>query len=184
LDVDHRRFVQNDRVGGERPLLVALEAPGFGIGLQQPVDGLGRHTRRLAHPLGRPAGGGAELQLRALGGQDPQDAVQYGDLAHARTARDHRHLVGHDRAHRFLLAVGEVDTCLSLRPGDRIRGFDGRPGQGPGHDRSQTFRDALLGAVQPRQEDATRIVDGVRNDVALRQLVAQRAFDQLGGHLE
>jgi hypothetical protein len=44
-NIDHGTFVDHQQIAFQRVFLVALEAKGFGVDLQQPVDGLGCRLR-------------------------------------------------------------------------------------------------------------------------------------------
>jgi hypothetical protein len=47
-DIDHGGLIDDQQIALERRLLVALEAEGFRVELEQPVDGLGLHAGCLA----------------------------------------------------------------------------------------------------------------------------------------
>jgi hypothetical protein len=82
----------DQQVAVQRILLVALEAKGFGVDLQQPVNGFGFHTCRLLHPLGGASGRSAEQQLDGLGGKNTEYGIHNGGLANTGAAGDDQHL--------------------------------------------------------------------------------------------
>jgi len=47
--IDHRALVDDQQITVERVLVVALEAEGLGVELQQSVDGLGLHAGGLSY---------------------------------------------------------------------------------------------------------------------------------------
>ena len=69
-DIDHGGLVDDEKIAGKRIVLVAPEAAGLRIGLQQAMDGLGFMAGRFRHPLGRAARRGAERQFDLLGAED------------------------------------------------------------------------------------------------------------------
>src|SRR5207253_2317376 len=90
-DVDHGGLVDDQQVAVEWVVVAALEAASLGIDLQQPVDGLGFKTGRLAHALGGAAGRSAQEEPHALGGENAQNASDDGGLADAGTTRNDQH---------------------------------------------------------------------------------------------
>lgn len=91
-DVNHRSFVDDEKVAFERVLGSPLEAEALGIELQMAMDGFGLHAGRLGHALGCPPHRGTLQEVHPLGGEDSQDRVDDGCLADAGTAGDDGHL--------------------------------------------------------------------------------------------
>ena len=106
-------LVDHQQIAVEGVRLIALEAEGLRVELEQAVDGLGLHAGRLGHALGCASGGGAEEKLRALRRQDAQDRVHDGGLADARTAGDDQHLGAQRQTDGFSLAGGERESCAA-----------------------------------------------------------------------
>ena len=98
------------------------------------------------------AGRRAEQQGHALGGQDAQDGVDDGRLAHARPARDDHGLGDQGQANRLGLARRKRQAGLPLDPGQRLAGIDIRPGEPAARDLLKPFADRPFGPVQAAKE--------------------------------
>ncbi len=105
--VEHRRLVDDQQVGRERVLAVAVELPGLRVELEQPVEGGRLGAGGLGHALGGAAGGGGEQHALALLLQDLDDAAHQRRLAGAGAAGDHQHLARQPGADRLPLLAGE-----------------------------------------------------------------------------
>ena len=182
--VHHRRFVDHEQIAVDGTVRIPPEAAGGGIDFEQPVDGARLESRRLGHAPRRPAGGRAEDQAGALGGQDAQDGVDDGGLADAGAAGDDQHLGGQGEAHRGALARGEGESGSLLDPGKGLVRVDPRPGQGAGGDAVQAAGDAALRPEQPGEKDAGRVADPIRDHVALGQLLIDGRADEILGRLQ
>ena len=68
-------------------------------------------SRLAARPVGA-----ARAMAGVLAGEDLEDAVDQGGLAHARPAGDHQQLGAQRQAHRLPLALGQGDPGLAPRP--------------------------------------------------------------------
>ena len=183
-DVDHRGLVDDQQVAVERVVAAALEAAALGVDLEQPVDGLGLEPGRFGHALGGAAGRGAQQQAHALGGEDAQDRVDDGGLAHARPAGDDQHLRQQRQPDRGDLAFGQRQAGLLLDPRQRLLRIDVGPGQRAVGQAQEPLGDDLLGPVEAAEEDAGRLADRVGDDRALGQFEIQRGLNQLLGDLQ
>ena len=119
-NVHHRGLVDDQQAAVDGIVRVAPEATGPRIDLEQPVDGPGLPPGGLAHPPGGPAGRRAQRELDALGGQDAQDGVDDGRLAHARPAGDDDRLGRERQPHGRGLARRQRQAGLPLHPGQRL----------------------------------------------------------------
>ena len=183
-DIDHRAFVHHEQVALERVVLVAAEAEGLGIDLQQPVNGLGLHAGGLRHALGGPARGRAQPECHGLGLQDPQNGLDDGGLAHTRTAGDHRRLRAQREAHGFGLTVGQGQAGAGLGPGQRLGRVDFRPGQGSAGHTAQVSSDRPFGMIEPAQKDAPGAGHAVGGHGLRGQFHLQRRGDEIFRHVE
>jgi len=66
-DIDHGGLVDDQQIALEWIFIIALEAEGLRVELQQAVDGLGLHAGGFGHALGCSSGGGAEEKPCCLG---------------------------------------------------------------------------------------------------------------------
>ena len=182
--IHHRGLIHHQQVGLQRQLGVAPEPVGSGVELQQPVDGLGLQPGGLTHPLGGPAGGGAEQDAQLLGRQDAQDGVDQGGFAHPGPAGDHQHLAGQSLLHSCFLTGGQLQGETLLHPGDGPGQIDRFPGRAACRQRLQGLGDAALIAVEVGEEDRRLSGQGVGHHRALGELHVQGAPDQprLQGH--
>ena len=73
--------IKNHQIALQRPLGVALEAPGPGRELQHPMDGARRPPGGLVHALGRPARGRRQLDAQPLPLQHLENAANDRGLA-------------------------------------------------------------------------------------------------------
>jgi hypothetical protein len=101
--IHHRGLIDNQELGRQGVVRIALELIGRRIELQQTVYRLGFQPGGLGQALGRPAGGGGEQHIDLLGAQDLDQAVDQGRLAHPGAAGDDGHLVGEQGRHRRAL---------------------------------------------------------------------------------
>ena len=182
--VDHGGFVDNEEIGVERVVLILAEAARLGIGLKQPVDGLGLLPRCLAHAFGGAARRRAQKHLHVLGPQNAQDRVHDGGLADARPAGDDEHLRGKGEFNRLLLTFCEREIRFGCEPGNRFFGIDLRPGGLSGRQPQDALRDPLLGLVQPAEKNAFRRFDAIANDALFAKLQRDGRLDQRHRHFE
>ena len=148
------------------------------------MDGLGFHPGGLGQALGCTAGRGAQGHFDGLGHERPQDGVDQRRLAHARAAGDHQHLARQGQPERLPLAVGHGDAGPRLEPGNRLVNVDLRPGRPTGGQGAEPLGNGLLGPVEPGQEDAAPVTDGVSHHGAVLQFKFQRGRDPRGWHLD
>ena len=182
--VDHRDLVHDQQVAVERVLLAPLEAALGRVGLEQPVQGPGLPAGGLAQPLGGPAGRRRQGDGGGLGGQDLEDAVDQGGLAHARPAGDHQQLGAQRQAHRLPLALGQGEPGLRLDPGDRLVGVDRGPGRAALASRSSRSAMPRSARCSPARNTQARALDRVGHHRALGELQLEGGVDQLGRDLQ
>ena len=131
----------------------------------------------------RPVGAHSR-QVHALGGEDAQDRVDDGRLAHARAAGDDEHLRQQGQPDRGDLALGQRQAGLLLDPRQRLLRIDVGPGQLSVDQAQEPLGNDLLGAVEAGEEDAGRLADRVGDDRSLGQFEIERGLDQLLGDLQ
>jgi hypothetical protein len=110
--VDHGELVNDDGIGLKGVLGVVHELAGFGVELQQAVDGRGLAERALFDALGRPAGGGGDQDRALVGLEDLDDGADDGRFARARAAGDDGQPVPDRCQSRLLLLGGELQGQL------------------------------------------------------------------------
>jgi hypothetical protein len=125
--VHHRRLVDDQELGLQRVLGIALEAEGLGVELKQAMHRLGLDAGGLGQALGGAAGGRGQQDLDPLGCQDAQQAVDQGGLADPGTAGDDGHLVGEHGRDRVALGGREREPGLRLDPGEGLLRIDVAP---------------------------------------------------------
>ena len=108
--VDHGGFVDHEKIGIERVVLILPKSPRLRIDLQKPMDGFGLLPGRLAHALRGASRGRAEQHVHLLRLQNAQDRVHNRRLADTWTARDDENLGLKCQLDRLLLAVGEEES--------------------------------------------------------------------------
>ena len=133
----------------------------------------------FGHALGGTARRGAQRQAHALGGEDAQDRVDDGRLAHTGSAGDDEDLRHEGEPDRGHLTVGQRQAGLLLDPRQRLLRVDVGPGQRSIDQAQYPLGDDLLGPVQAGEEDAGRLADRVGDDRSLGQFEIQRRLDQL-----
>ena len=154
------------------------------IELQQPVDGLGRQTRRLRHPFGGPAGRGRKNDSQLLGPHDLDDGVDDRGLAHARAAGDDHDLGLAGHPNRFPLLEGKSQADFLLDPLDGLLHVDPRAGMATLGQFDQTGGQPLFSKVQGRQIDqGCALVRLLDYPLLLEDLVEGR-FNDRGGYLQ
>ena len=97
---------------------------------------------------------------------------------------DDEHLAGQREPHRFALLLGQCEVQALLHPRERLLRVDALPRRGARGEGGEARSDALLGRVQPREEDDRRPVDGVRHQRTVGQLERQCFPDQRVRHAE
>jgi hypothetical protein len=175
--VHHRGLIDDQKPAGKRVGLVAGEAPGCGVDLQQSVDGLRFQARGLGEPLRRPSGRGAQQALHALGAQDHQDRVHERRLADARSSRDDDHSVPQNRLQRFALAGSERLPSLALAPCDGLVEVDLRIERRRFRQQLDLCRDALFRLPQVGQEDQRLAVDFLQQQRTALEHLRQGLLD-------
>ena len=148
------------------------------------MQGLGLQARSLLHPLGSPAGRRREGDARRSGPQDRKDGVDQGGLADAGAAGDHQHLGAQRQPHRFPLAGSQDQAGFLLDPRYGLVRVDRGPGWAALGQPEQPLGDALLGAVEPGQEQARAIPDRVGHHGTFGPLQRDRRIHHLGGDLQ
>ena len=133
----------------------------------------------LRHPFGGTTGRRAEHHSHALGGQDAQDGVDDGRLAHARPAGDDHGLGVQGQANRIGLAFRKRHAGLPLDPRQRLCGIDIRPGEPAARDLQKPFADPPFGPVQAAKKYTGRSGDRVRDNRSLGQFEVQSGLNQL-----
>ena len=181
-DVDHRRLVDDNQVGVDGTFLVALEPPGGWVDFEQPVDGLGRQTGRLAEAARGAARRRAERYGEPSRGEDGEQGIDHRRLADARPPGHHQHLGDEGAADRVSLAGRELQAGSRLDPAERQDGIDLAPGHRPGRERTHPAGDCLLRLVERRQEEAVGAAHRVGHDRPFRPLVIYcRSYEVRGG---
>ena len=178
-DIDHRRLVDDQQIADERIVAATLEAAGFRVNFQQPMDGLGLISAGFRHPLGGAAGRRAEQQAHALGGQNAQDGPDDGGLTHAGPSGDDQDLRHQSQADGGDLARCQRQTGLSLDPGQRLLRIDGGPWQRAVDQAPQSLSNTLLGPVETAEEHTRHVANRVRDHRSLGQFEIQGREHQL-----
>ena len=182
--VDHRDLVHDQQLAIQLVLLIALEAAARRVGLEQTMQGLGLEAGGLAHPLGGPAGGCGKGDALRSGPQDLEDGVDQRGLADAGAAGDHQDLGAQCQPHRFPLAGSQDQAGSLLDPRDGPVGIDRGPGLASAAQPEQPLGDALLGAVEPGQEQAGAALGRVADDGTIGQLQRDRCIHHRDGDLQ
>ena len=176
--------VHYQQVAIERVLAIAPEPAGPGVYLEQAVDRLCFEPGGLAHPLGRAPGRRAQQEIYVLRGQDSQDGIDNGRLAHAWPAGDDRYLRGERHPDGIGLAGRQGEPGLPRNPGQGLVRVDIGPERLARCDPQKTPGDRPLGPVQAAEEYAGGVRHRVGDHRAFGQLQVQRGADQLAGNLQ
>ena len=182
--VHHRDLVDHQQVGRQRAVLIALEGHDLWVELQQPVDGLGLATGGFRQALGGAPGRRAESHLDALGQQDAQDGIDHRGLADAGAAGNDHELAVDGLGDGCALGIRQGEPGLGLDPGQGLVGIDVPPGWWVAGEPLQAERDALLGALQRRQQQHRAAIDLLRDQIFLRQLGVDRLGDDRRRNLQ
>ena len=182
--IDHGGFVDDEKIGIERIVLILAKASGLGIDLKQPMDRLRLVPRRLAHALGGASRRRAEKHLHILRFQDAQDRIHNRRLADARAAGDDENFRAKRELDRLLLTVGEREGRFGREPVDRLGGVDLRPGRLSGREPQDALRDPLLGLVKPGEKNALCFLDAVFHDCLFGKLERHGRLDECRRHFE
>jgi len=152
---------------------IAAEAPGFRIGFEQAVNGLGLDPRLLAHALGGAAGGRCEQKAHSLGRENAQDGVEQCGFTDAGAAGDHSRFGIENHADRGALRRGESLARALLDPWNGLVDIDRRPGRRAAYQGAQPIGDAAFGEIQAPQEHAGLFFDRVRHHIAAGELIRE-----------
>ena len=177
-------LVDHQQVAFEWVVAAAFEPAALGIHFEQPVDGLGLEPGGFGHAFGGPARRGAQRQADALGGQDAQDRVDDGRLAHPGSAGDHEDLGYQGQPDCGHLTVGQRQAGLLLDPRQRLLWVDVGPRQRSIDQAKYPLGNDLLGPIQAGEKDAGRLTNRVGDDRSVSQFEIERCLDQLPGDLE
>src|SRR5262249_28678791 len=109
-DVNHRDFVDDEKVHVERMVSIALESAQTRLVFQQAVNRLCLSARSFAQAFRGPAGRGAYRTLKFLGRENLQDSADEGRLADAGSPGDNQDFV------RGCLANGVALRVRQLQP--------------------------------------------------------------------
>ena len=112
-DVNHRALVHYEGISREGVIGIALVSV-LGVVLEHPVDGLGLHSRGLAHPLGRTSRGSCQKYLHAGGAQRTYDGFRGGRLPCTGTSGQHHHLRFQGQPHGLQLRL-VIDNAFPTR---------------------------------------------------------------------
>ena len=154
--IDHRCFVDDDRVIFQRVLRVSPEIRAAflieGV-FQQPVDRRCGMSAGLRDSLGRPAGRRRDGSLQTAVFQYVDDRIDDRGLAGARAAGDDGHAHVQARCHRVFLLFAETDPRCYLRLPDQAVDRSADRFQVGVVQVAQAFADILFGRVKRYQID-------------------------------
>ena len=182
--VHHGGLVDDQQLAVERVLGITLEAAALGIDFEQSVNGLRLEACRLRHALGGAACRRTEQKVDALCGEDTQDGIDDGGLAHTGAAGDDQQLCHERKPDRLSLARRKAEAGLLLDPGQRLVGVDPGPGQLVPDECPQALGNCLLGSIEPGEEYTARLAHGIGDDGALGKLEIQRSLDEFLRHIQ
>ena len=177
--VHHGGLVDDQQLAVERVLGITLEAAALGIDFEQSVNGLRLKACSLRHALGGAACRRTEQKVDALCGEDTQDGIDDGGLAHTGAAGDDQKLCHERKPDRLSLARRKAEAGLLLDPGQRLVGVDPCPGQLAGGKVPKPLGDGLFRFVETGQKHAARISHRIGDDCALGKLKFERRLYQL-----
>ncbi len=182
--IDHRRFVDDEKVGIERVVLIFAKSHRLRIDLKQPMDGFRFVPRRLAHALGGASRRRAEEHLDMLRLQDAQDRIHNGGLADAGTSGDDEYLRAERQLDRLFLAFGEREGRFAREPSECLGGIDFWPRRFSGCKPQDALRDPFLGLVKPGEKNALCFFDAVAHNCLFGKLERHGRLDEWRRHFK
>ena len=182
--VHHRGLVDDEQVAFERIVGIAPEPTALGVDLEQAMDGLSLEPRGFVHALGRTTSGGAQQELDVFRGEDLQNGVDDGGLAHPRPAGNHQDRGRERQSDGILLAVGECQAGALLNPRHRLVRIDRGPRKFALRQSQNSVGNGPLGVMETGKEDSVGLAQTVSHHRAVGQFEIEGCADQALGHLK
>jgi hypothetical protein len=147
-DVDHGTFIDDEEIGFERMLFVALKAAGGWIPFEEPVNGARFGAGGVGETFCGAAGGGAEETAHAFGLEDEEECPDECGFADAGSAGDDERATLQGELQGFALGGSEGLARFGFGPGDGFLEVDGRVRGWTVGERADLVGDTGFGALQ------------------------------------